>query len=133
MAYDDDEGWDDEGIALLESDGWDTEARRSRMPRYVRQAAGRRPPMPAPPRPPTAGVRGAVMNTPAGQARVNFEKPVASKEDLDNLSRQVEAIRASMRRVDEQLDKNTAILDKKVAAIETAGRRQGQQGQMATL
>jgi hypothetical protein len=68
---------------------------------------------------------------------MRFEKPVATKESVDasirELKRELTAVAATVKKVDETVDKNTAILDKKVAALEAIVNR-GQQGsQMGML
>lgn len=146
MAYldDDYEGFDDEGIStLLESDDvttWEPAANGEAIgPRY-RRNTGRggptRVPRPTPARP-VGGLGGATLNTPAGRAQMRFEKPVATKESVDasikELKQELAAVAATLKKVDETVDRNTAILDKKVVALETIVKK-GQQGsQMGML
>jgi hypothetical protein len=84
-----------------------------------------------------SGLGGATLNTPAGRAQMRFEKPLATKESVDaavrELKNELAAVASTVRKVDETVDKNTAILDKKVLALESIQRR-GQQGsQMGML
>jgi hypothetical protein len=97
-------------------------------PIYQRQYAGGggiRTPI-APARPVT-GLAGGVVNTPAGQAQVRFEKPLATKESVDELAKELKkelALQAeAIKKVDQTLDKNTAVLDKKIAAVNSATKK----------
>jgi hypothetical protein len=147
MAYldDDYEGFDDESFAtLLESDDdpvtWEPSTSGEAVgPRYRRNTGRSGPvrvPRPTAPRP-VGGIGGATINTPAGRAQMRFEKPVATKESVDASIRQLKlelaAVAATVKKVDETVDKNTAILDKKVIALESIVQK-GQQGsQMGML
>ena len=145
MAYldNDYEGFDDESIAtLLESDdgGWSAGGNGEAVgPRYRRNSTRNRAtnvPRPQPARP-VGGLGGATLNTPAGRAEMKFEKPVATKESVDaavrELKSELAAVAATIKKVDETVDKNTSILDKKVAALEGI-QKKGQQGsQMGML
>lgn len=120
FAYDesyDDESYYDEMESLLGAEGrWETEADEER--RYPRYRPGRRP-VPRPrPYQPIPGVAGARIQTPAGRAEVQFPKPMATKEALDNLARELKAeiarLSATVKGVSDELNKNTAMLDKKI-------------------
>jgi hypothetical protein len=136
MAYED-EGFEDESIsALLESDDgstWDpaTIGEATLGPRYRRNVSRGPTPVPRVRRREVAGVGGVSVRTPAGQAQMKFEKPVATKESVDaavrELKTEIAAVAASVKKVDETVDKNTAILDKKVLALEAIVKK-GQQG-----
>ena len=146
MAYldNDYEGFDDESFAtIFESDdsgtwgsGGSGEAVGPRYQRNTGRGGATAIPRPQPPRP-VSGLGGASLNTPAGRAQMKFEKPVATKESVDaavrELKSELAAVAASVKKVDETVDKNTAILDKKVIALETI-QKKGQQGsQMGML
>jgi len=145
MAYldNDYEGYDDESIStLLESDGgsWSAGGNGEAVgPRYQRNAGRNRGtsiPRPQPARP-VGGLGGATLNTPAGRAEMKFEKPVATKESVDaavrELKAELAAIAATVKKVDDTVDKNTAILDKKVAALEGIQKKAQQGSQMGML
>src|ERR671913_573154 len=124
MAYDD---FDDESLRLLteSDDGWEgweprrngEEVRDHRLEtKYTPRQPGpvAVPPRVAPPRP-VGGVGGASIRTPAGQAQVRFERPLVTKESVDELTmelkRELAATAAAVKRVDEIIDKNTSVLD----------------------
>jgi hypothetical protein len=146
MAYldNDYEGFDDESIAaILESDdngSWESfgsgEAVGPRYRRNVGRNGSAAVPRPQPARQ-VGGLGGASLNTPAGRAQMKFEKPVATKESVDAAIRELKgeltAVAAAVKKVDETVDKNTAILDKKVAAIEAIQKRGQQSSQMGML
>lgn len=146
MAYldNDYEGFDDESIAaILESDdtgSWESfgsgEAVGPRYRRNVGRNGAAAVPRPQPARQ-VGGLGGASLNTPAGRAQMKFEKPVATKESVDaairELKSELTAVAAAVKKVDETVDKNTAILDKKVAAIEAIQRKAQQGSQMGML
>lgn len=123
FAYDesfDDESYYDEMESLLSAEGrWETESDEER--RYPRYRPGRRVvPRPQPYRP-AAGVAGARIQTPAGRAEVQFPKPMATKEALDNLAKELKAeiarLSATVKGVSNELNKNTAMLDKKINTL----------------
>lgn len=123
LAYDEsyyDESYYDEMESLLGAEGrWETEADEER--RYPRYRPGRRP-VPRPrPYQPIPGVAGARIQTPAGRAEVQFPKPMATKEALDNLARELKAeiarLSATVKGVSDELNKNTAMLDKKINTL----------------
>ena len=76
------------------------------------------------------GVRGAVVNTPAGQARMDFQQPVATQQSVQQLAQE---LRASIARVNQNVERNTAIVDRKVETLEKIVRTGQQQDQMSTL
>ena len=152
-----DEGFDDESLAALtedddderwQSDGFG-EAERSRIgPKYQRDQRSNgqtawRTPRRQHPRPSVAGVQGAAITQagPGGRPQVRFEKPVATKDSVEDLSRELNrdvlAALAGIKHVDRTLDKNTSILDKKVAALEAivakANKQAQEQAQMGML
>jgi hypothetical protein len=140
-----DEAFDDEQLATLTEsygdEGWEParsgEAIGPRYRRHYAGAAARPVPRPTPARP-VGGAAGATIRGPGGAStQVRFEKPLATKESVDELAkelkRELAATAEAIKRVDQTLDKNTSILDKKVAALEAASK-QGQQGaQMGML
>ena len=152
MPYDD---FDDESLRLLteSDDGWEGWEPRNQgeevtvrdqrlQTRYTPRRGGGTPVQPRvlPPRP-VGGLGGASIRTPAGQAQVRFERPLATKESVDELTtelkREIAATAAAVKRVDEIIDKNTSVLDKKTAALEEmvkrAQRQAQQQAQMSLL
>lgn len=150
MAYLDDnfEEFDDEGVStLLESDefeGWEPAGSGEAIgPRY-RRSAVRTPisriPRPTAPRP-VGGLGGATINTPAGRAQVRFEKPLATKESVEaqfrelkrEIAAQASATAAAVKKIDDTLDRNTAILDKKAASLEAMVKKQGQGSQLGFM
>jgi len=68
---------------------------------------------------------------------MKFEKPVATKESVDaavrELKTELAAVAASIKKVDDTVDKNTAILDKKVIALELIQKKAQQGSQMGML
>ena len=154
MPYDY-EGYDDEAVMRLsESDGdYDDEAwtsaaageavtrDRRLSPRFTpnRRATPIQPRV-APPRP-VGGLAGAQVRTPAGAAQLKFERPVATKESVEEvtkeLKREIATTAEAVKRLDQMLDKNTSVLDKKAAALEEmvrkAQRAAQQQAQMSML
>ena len=86
---------------------------------------------------PSPGVTGANIQTPAGRAQVQFGKPLASQEALDKLAREVKSeitgLVASVKKVDESLDKNTGVLDKKVNTLNSDFKKTQQQSSMMML
>ena len=148
MAYleDDFEGFDDERTTLLEDDdfeAWEPQQSGEAVgPRYrpnYSRGAPRTIARPKPPRP-VGGLGGATINTPAGRAQMRFEKPVATKESVDNMVREVKrelaALAETVKRVDQTVDKNTSVLDKKVVALEgilSKGQQGSQMGMLLPL
>ena len=90
-------------------------------------------PTPPPPQPPKPGVGGVTVNTPGGAAKVNFDRPVATKESVDALEQQVNQNTRMLARLSQELEKNTAILDKKVTTLAAAANAASQQNQMSML
>lgn len=153
------EGYDDEAVMRLTEDddfdyeGWPSMAsgeqtrdhRGGRSPRPSQVYRPNRPAAPPPPRVrpprPVGGVAGAHVRTPAGAAQLRFERPVATKESVDEVTKElkgeVAATAAAVRRLDSVLDKNTGVLDRKVTALEETVRRAQraaqQQAQMSML
>lgn len=145
MAYLDDdlEGFDDEGGSLLtESDTYSWQSNGSGEsvgPRYrpnYSRTGPTRVPRPAPAQP-VGGLGGATLETPAGRAQMQFAKPVATKESVDasvrDIKRDLLALAETVKKVDTTVDKNTAILDKKVLTLEAALRKSQQSAQMGLL
>lgn len=146
MAYLDDdlEGFDDESSSLLlESDDTGTwgpsPSEEAIGPRYrpnFARSGPTRVPRPTPPRP-VGGLGGATLNTPAGRAQMRFEKPLATKESVDasikEIKRDMLALAETVKKVDQTVDKNTAILDKKLLALEAIQKKASQGGQMGML
>ena len=146
MAYldNDYEGFDDESFAtIFESDdsgtwgsGGSGEAVGPRYQRNTGRSGSTTVPRPLPPRP-VSGLGGASLNTPAGRAQMKFEKPVATKESVDaavrELKTELAAVAASIKKVDDTVDKNTSILDKKVVALEVIQKKAQQNAQMGLL
>jgi hypothetical protein len=111
---DDWEGWDDEGESI-------SERRRRRFPRYRRQRGGRiRIRRPSPLRQ-VARTRSATIRTPAGTARLRFPTSLAKASSVDARFKQVKGeltkLSRSIAKVDKTLDKNTAMVDKKINAL----------------
>lgn len=122
--YDDEEKWEEE---------WSTEAA---MPRYRRGAT--RLPLPASrPFRPIGGATGASIQTPAGRAQVQFPKPVATQEAVNDLARglkaEIAALSASIKKVNQTLDSNTAIVDKKINAVSTNLKKSGEMSPMMMM
>ncbi len=122
--------------SFLEEDeeSWDepTEARYT----YQRGAAPTGVRMPQPYRP-APGASGARIQTPAGAAQVQFPKPVATQEAVDTLARQLKGeianLAASIKKVNQTLDKNTAIVDKKISAVSTNLKKSGEMNPMMMM
>jgi hypothetical protein len=91
-------------------------------------------PRPFQPRP---GATGASIQTPAGQAQVQFPKPVATQEGVNDLARELKAevagLAASIKKVNETLDQNTAIVDKKINLVSADLKRSGEMSPMMLL
>src|SRR6266566_3551123 len=109
----DDEAWRDDGEAVP-------------GPVYQRQFGGFAAPFVSPARP-ISGLAGGTVNTPAGQAQVRFDKPLATKESVDELAKELKkelaTQAAAIKKVDQTVDKNTAILDKKVATVQSTVKK----------
>ena len=90
---------------------------------------------PAPPAPqlPKPGVGGVTVNTPGGAAKVSFERPVATKESVDALEQLVNQNTRMIARLGQEIEKNTAILDKKVTTLAAAANAAAQQNQMSMM
>lgn len=121
--YDDEEKWEEE---------WATEA----APRYRRGAVS----LPLPPRRPfrpIGGATGASIQTPAGRAQVQFPKPVATQEGVNDLARGLKAeivtLSAAIKKVNQTLDSNTAIVDKKVNTLTANWKKSQEMSQMMAI
>jgi hypothetical protein len=124
LLDDDEEKWEEpEGI---------TEAV---FPRYRRGAV----PLPIKRQPfrPIRGATGASIQTPAGRAQVQFPKPVATQEAVNAVARELKAeiasLAASIKKVNQTLDQNTAIVDKKINAVSANLKRSGQTNPMMMM
>lgn len=117
---------DDESLLVAEDDTekWEETFGEARYPRYRRGRATRLPQRRV------GGLKGGSINTPAGRAQFKFEKPVATRESVDNLAKE---LRAAIKKVDETLDKNTSMLDKKVNAIDATLKKGQQQTQQMSM
>lgn len=117
---------DDESLLEAEDDTekWEETFGEARYPRYRRGRATRLPQRRV------GGLKGGSINTPAGRAQFKFEKPVATRESVDNLAKE---LRAAIKKVDETLDKNTSMLDKKVNAIDATLKKGQQQTQQMSM
>ncbi len=125
----DEEGDDTEGI-------FDNVAQAiGSLPKY-RSGPTRLPFRPQPFRP-IGGITGANLQTPAGRAQMQFRKPLATQEAVNTLARQLKGeiagVAASVRKVNQALDKNTAMLDKKVNVASVNFKKTQDQNQMMTL
>jgi hypothetical protein len=125
---------DYEGLSFGLSEGkWEESDEESAIgPKYQKGPT----PLPFRRRPfrPIGGVAGASLQTPAGKAQVQFGKPMATQEAVNNLARElkseISSLAASVKKVNETVDKNTAVLDKKINKIESGMNKSGQQTQM---
>ncbi|MGB7292644.1 MAG: hypothetical protein WBD99_10770 [Thermodesulfobacteriota bacterium] len=135
---------EDEGLLeLIEGDdeGWEKEAfgEARRPPRYKRKYTGRAGPFGRRPRPlrPVKGLTGGAIRTPAGTAQVRFAKPLATKESVDNLAKELRkeiSLNAeAIKKVDKTVDTNTSTLDKKITAIDTTLKKGQQQSQQMSI
>ncbi|MBV6519276.1 MAG: hypothetical protein DCC43_10095 [Candidatus Brocadia sp.] len=117
---------DDEALLETEDDTekWEETFGEARYPRYRRGRATRLPSRRV------GGLKGGSINTPAGRAQFKFEKPVATRESVDNLAKE---LRTAIKKVDETLDKNTSMLDKKVNAIDATLKKGQQQTQQMSM
>lgn len=137
-----DEAWDDEAYdpdSLAERRTRRYSARRGRYPRYRRKyrGAGRSFSRPRPYRPVRA-TRGGYIRTPGGrQAAVRFPKPVATQASVNarikELKSEIGKASLAIKKVDKTLDKNTAVVDKKIEAINRDVRRQISNVQQSAL
>ena len=146
VDYEDEPEQDDELIEMLESDdeseGWEKEsfAEARRHPKYRKKytgkggslfgrrgRAGR----------PVKGLKGGVIETPAGKAQVQFAKPLATKESVDNLAKElrksIELNAEAIKKVDKTVDTNTSTLDKKVTGIESTLKKGQQSAQQMSI
>lgn len=131
------EALDDESYG---DEGWDKESFDEAAPRYRRAYPGRGGGGVAVPRinpaRPVAGLSGVSLNTPAGRADVRFQKPVATKESVDALARELKAeIKAqseAIKKIDQTIDKNTSILDQKIVSV-TGTVKKGQDSSMMSM
>jgi hypothetical protein len=68
---------------------------------------------------------------------VRFEKPLATKDSVDaslkEIKREMLALAETVKRVDQTVDRNTAILDKKALALEAIVKKSQQGSQMSML
>ncbi len=121
---DDEERWDEPE--------WVTEAA---APRYRRGAV--RLPLQRKPFRPIGGATGASIQTPAGRAQVQFPKPVATQEAVNALARELKgeiaSLAASIKKVNQTLDSNTAIVDKKVNAVSATLKKSQESSQMMMI
>jgi hypothetical protein len=122
IDYEAAEGWVDDG-----SDESVGEARPKILHQRYRPNGRRVPP---PPSRQVTGLQGGAISTPAGRAQFRFEKPVATKESVDGLARE---LRAAIARVDQAVEKNTSVLDKKIAAIDKNTVKGAEQNQLSML
>ncbi|MFZ0726843.1 MAG: hypothetical protein WAM61_13740 [Desulfobacterales bacterium] len=125
LLEDDEEKWEDPE--------WATEAA---LPRYRRGAT--RLPLPARrPFRPIGGATGASIQTPAGRAQVHFPKPVATQEAVNALARELKGeiagLTASIKKVNQTLDQNTSIVDKKINAVSVNLKKTGEMSPMMLL
>ncbi|MBI4495980.1 MAG: hypothetical protein HY697_03495 [Deltaproteobacteria bacterium] len=136
------EGFDTEFMESYEPEsGWreayETE-QVPRMPVYRREhrAGAFIAPRVAPFRP-AAGTTGASIQTPAGRASIQFPKPVATQEAVNTqireLKGEIAGLAASVKKVNETLDKNTAIVDKKINTVSTTFKKSQDQNQMMAI
>ncbi|WP_227370554.1 hypothetical protein [Halomonas sp. M20] len=111
---DDWEGWDDEGESIAER-------RRRRFPRYRRRRRGRSRVSRPMALHRVSRTRSATIRTPAGNARLRFPTSLAKASSVDARFRQVKGeltkLARSLSKVDKTLDKNTAMVDKKINAL----------------
>ena len=126
------EDYDDEAVRSLFEDDDEAWVRRddealseATYPRYRRGRSLRRPLNRR-----ADGLRGGTVRTRAGDAQIQFQKPVATKESVDALAKE---LREAIKKIDQTLDKNTSMLDKKINAIETAAKKGQQQSSQGML
>jgi hypothetical protein len=86
---------------------------------------------------PISGATGASIQTPAGRAQVQFPKPVATQEGVNTLARELKAeiasLAASVKKVNQTLDNNTAIVDKKINAVSTNLKKSAEMNPMMMM
>jgi hypothetical protein len=118
-----------------EESRWEESDEEARAPRYVRGPISLS--LHRAPFRPIGGVSGASIQTPAGRAQVQFGKAVATQEAVNNLARELKGeiagLVASVKKVNETLDKNTAMLDKKVNTVGSNFKKAQEQNQMMAL
>lgn len=147
MAYLEDDGdvfrEDDEAVVAVESDGdegWEParsgEAIGPVYRRQYRPGGLRIPSRPQLSRP-VGSLAGGFINTPAGRAQFRLEKPVATKESVEALTKELKAeMKANVdaiKKVDQTVDKNTSVLDRKIGALEAQVNKAHQHTQQAML
>lgn len=114
---------------------WEESDEESRLPRYRPGPVSL--PIRRTPFRPIGGVAGANIQTPAGRAQVQFGKPVATQEAVNNLARELKSeiasLAASVKKVNQTVDKNTTVLDKKVNTINVDFKKAQQNSQMMML
>jgi len=117
---------DTEFLREADDEAWRGDDEAVPGPIYQRQFGGFAAPFVSPPRP-ISGLAGGTVNTPAGQAQVRFDKPLATKESVDELAKELKKELASqaaaIKKIDQTVDKNTAILDKKVATVQSTVKK----------
>lgn len=121
-----------EGLLGDDEEKWEEEAV---FPRYRRGAV--KLPLQRRPFRPISGATGANIQTPAGRAQIQFPKPVATQEAVNALARELKgeiaSLAASITKVNQTLDSNTAIVDKKISAVSTSLTKGQDQNQMMML
>lgn len=128
-----DERWEESNYdESIESD--ELEAIR-RWPRYTRQRGSIvRPVRPAMP---VGGAAGATIRTPAGEARVHFPKALSTQESVNARVKELKSDIArnaiAIKKIESTLDKNTAVLDKKINTVGSDMKKNMQQMQMMMI
>lgn len=146
VDYEEEPEQDDELIEIIESDdeteGWEKEAfgEARRQPKYKKKYTGRGGGLfgrRGPSGRPVKGLRGGTISTPAGKAEVQFAKPLATKESVDNLAKElrksISINSEAIKKVDKTIDTNTSTLDKKITAIDTTLKKGQQSSQMMSI
>lgn len=129
----DDERWEESNYdESVESD--ELEERRG-WPKYRRQRGSVvRPVRPARP---VGAAAGAMIRTPAGEARVRFPKALSTQESVDARVKELKAdiahSAAAIKKVESTLDKNTSVLDKKINTVGSDLKKSMQQMQMMSF
>ena len=86
---------------------------------------------------PVRGTRGAFIRTPAGTARVRFPKPLATQESVNarvkELKKEIASNAIAIKKLDSTVDKNTAILDKKINTLKGEVEKSQQQTQQMMM
>lgn len=129
----DDEQWEESDFdESVESEEFEE---RRRAPRYRRQRKSVVPSVR--PARPVGGASGARISTPAGEANVRFPKALATKESVDarvkELKQDIARNTAAIKKVESTLDKNTAVLDKKINAVGSDLKKSMQQMQQMMI